>query len=186
MPHRLCPFWVGYLLASPIRKLGHNPDRILGPYVRPGMRCVDLGCAMGFFSLPMARMAGPDGRVVCVDLRSGMIDGLLRRARRVGLADWMEGRICTADSLGIADLAGRVDFALAFAVIHETPDPARFVREAADVLKPGSRLLVAEPKGHVPAAEFVQTVAFATGAGLRAIAAPPIWGARATVLERSG
>jgi len=41
-PH-VCPVWVGYLLASPLRKLLQNPDKILAPYVKPGMTVLDVG-----------------------------------------------------------------------------------------------------------------------------------------------
>ena len=63
----VCPVWVGYLLASPVRKLIQNPKKLLSPYVEEGMTVLDAGCAMGFFSLPMARMVGPNGKVICGD-----------------------------------------------------------------------------------------------------------------------
>jgi len=56
--HHLCPVWIGYLLASPVRKLSQNPRKILGPYVNEGMTVADIGCAMGFFSLPLAKQSG--------------------------------------------------------------------------------------------------------------------------------
>jgi len=58
MAEKVCPVWVGYLLASPIRKLFQNPPKILSPYVENGMKVLDIGCVMGFFSLPLARMVG--------------------------------------------------------------------------------------------------------------------------------
>ena len=52
MADRVCPWWLGYFLASPIRKLVHDPRSILEAYVKSGMTALDIGCAMGFFSLP--------------------------------------------------------------------------------------------------------------------------------------
>lgn len=66
-PH-LCPWWLGYLLASPIRKFGQNPTKILEPYVKPGISCLDVGPGMGFFTLPMARLTGESGRVIAVEI----------------------------------------------------------------------------------------------------------------------
>ena len=43
MAKHVCPVWVGYLLASPLRKLFHNPKKILGPYVEEGMKVLDIG-----------------------------------------------------------------------------------------------------------------------------------------------
>ena len=73
MADRVCPWWLGYLLASPIRKLVYDPRSILGAYVKPGMTALDIGCAMGFFSLPLARLAGPRGKIICVDLQEKML-----------------------------------------------------------------------------------------------------------------
>ncbi len=67
-PHGVCPWYLGYLLASPLRRLLENPERMLRPYVRPGMTVLEPGSGMGFFSLPLARLVGAEGRVVCVDL----------------------------------------------------------------------------------------------------------------------
>jgi 2-polyprenyl-3-methyl-5-hydroxy-6-metoxy-1,4-benzoquinol methylase len=76
MAKHVCPVWVGYLLSSPIRKLFQDPDKILGPYIKEGMTVLDFGCAMGFFSLPAARMVGSNGKVICIDIQKGMIEKL--------------------------------------------------------------------------------------------------------------
>ncbi|MFY9643515.1 MAG: hypothetical protein WCD20_15720 [Rhodomicrobium sp.] len=66
--HRVCPWWMGYLLASPIRKWWQDPARILSPYVRAGMTVLEPGPGMGFFTLEIARLVGPSGRLVAVDV----------------------------------------------------------------------------------------------------------------------
>ena len=163
--HHVCPWWIGYLLASPLRRLVERPETLLTPLVEPGMTAVDIGSAMGFFSLPLARLVGPEGRVVCVDVQQRMLTRLQKRARRKGLGDVIETRLCTQDSLGLDGLAGRVDIALAFYVVHETAFPARFLGECRSVLRPGGHLLVAEPRGHVTVEEFERTLEMAREAG---------------------
>ena len=182
MPHSVCPWWIGYLLLSPMRRWGQNPRRILEPWVGPGMTVVDVGSAMGYFTLPLAELVGPTGRVVAVDLQARMLRTLERRARRAGLADRCARRGCTAESLGLADLAGRVDFALIFAVAHEVPDVARLMAELAAVLSPQGRALLAEPSGHVSAEEFAASIAAALAAGLTVEAQPAIARSRAMLL----
>jgi predicted methyltransferase len=61
--HRVCPWWLGYLLASPLRRLRHDPSPILAPYLREGMTVLEPGPGMGFFTLELARRVGPSGRV---------------------------------------------------------------------------------------------------------------------------
>jgi hypothetical protein len=75
-----CPSWAGYLLASPIRKLLQNPNRILSPYVRAGMNVLEPGPGMGFFTLELARLVGLEGRVRLSRLRRG-----IAAAPRMGL-----------------------------------------------------------------------------------------------------
>ena len=98
-----------------------DPDEIVQPYAEEGMNVLDVGCGMGFFSLPLAKLVGDKGRVVCIDLQEKMIGGLVTRAKKAGLADRIDARVCTQSSLGVSDLAGKIDFALAFAMVHEVP-----------------------------------------------------------------
>jgi 2-polyprenyl-3-methyl-5-hydroxy-6-metoxy-1,4-benzoquinol methylase len=165
MSQHVCPFWVGYILLSPVRKLITNPDRILEPYVRPGMSVLDAGTAMGFFSIPLARLVGESGHVVCVDLQEKMIASLRKRAVKAGLERRMEFRVCTEETLSVDDLAGRIDFALAIAVVHEVPDPRQFFTGIFNALKNGGSLLFSEPAGHVSRDGFSASLSIARAVG---------------------
>lgn len=180
----VCPWWIGWLLASPLRRLAHDPATIVAPYVRDGMTVLEPGPGMGFFTLELARRVGPAGRVVPVDLQPRMLAGLRRRAARAGLLERLTLRVATPDSLGVADLAGAVDFALVFAVVHELPAARPFFREVAGVLKPGGRLLLAEPSGHVSVAAFEAELQAAGEAGLRVAEHPAVRWSRAAVLAK--
>jgi ubiquinone/menaquinone biosynthesis C-methylase UbiE len=174
MTDHVCPWWLGWLLASPVRKLLHDPARILAPHVREGMTVLEPGPGMGFFTVELARRVGPAGRVIAVDLQPRMLAGLRRRADRAGLGGRIVTRLAAKESLGVSDLAGAVDFVLAFAVVHELPDAARFFAEIRATLAPGGKVLVAEPSGHVKPAELETSLAAAVRAGLRREPGPPI------------
>jgi SAM-dependent methyltransferase len=180
----VCPWWAGYFLANPLRRLLQKPETIMGPYVKAGMMAMDIGSAMGFFTLPLARLVGAQGRVIAVDLQEKMISSLRRRAQRADLAGRIETRICPNDSLGIDDLAGKVDFALAFAVMHEMPDSASAIRSIVKSLKSGGLFLLAEPQGHVTAQGFSETSGVAAGLGMKVVAEPVIWHSHAVVLQK--
>jgi len=161
MARMVCPPWVGYFLLNPLRKLLENPDKILGPFVREGMIVLEPGCGMGYFTLPLARMVGPKGRVVALEIQSKMLSALERRARKAGLFARVELRHIAAEELGIEDLSGKVDLAVALHMVHEVPDKVSFFIEVWKALKPGGKLLVVEPKGHVSQDQFEQTLAVA-------------------------
>jgi ubiquinone/menaquinone biosynthesis C-methylase UbiE len=165
--HSVCPWWLGYLLACPIRKLFQNPEMILKPYIKEDIICLDIGSAMGFFSLPMAKLVGENGKVICVDLQEKMIASLVRRAVKKGVEKRIETRVCTTDSLLINDLKDKIDFALASAVMHETPDQKKIFSQVYNTLKPGAVMFVAEPAGHVSEEAFKKTVALAEEAGFK-------------------
>jgi len=164
--HSVCPVWIGYLLASPVRNLYHHPKGIIGPYVKRGMTVLDFGCAMGFFSLAMARAVGPSGRVIAVDVQEKMVESLTKRAKRAGLAEIIEPYVCPPDTVGLKGRDGTIDFILAFAVVHEVPDPRRLFGEFFRLLKLEGKLLLAEPKGHVSEEAFERTLAIAGESGL--------------------
>lgn len=181
----VCPWWLGPLLANPLRRLVHDPARIVGPLVRNGMTVLEPGPGMGFFTLEVARRVGEGGRVVAVDLQPAMLAGLRRRAARAGLAARIETREATRESLGIGDLAGQVDLALALLVVHEVPDAGRFFAELRAALAPGGKVLVVEPRGHVAPASFEASMAAAARAGLRRAPGPKVWRSLTAVLEPS-
>jgi ubiquinone/menaquinone biosynthesis C-methylase UbiE len=171
---RVCPWWLGYLLANPIRKLIQHPERILSAYVTDGMTAVDIGCGMGYFSIPMAKLVGSRGKVICFDLQAKMLASLKRRAKRAGVLERITIRLSAANSLQLEDRAGEADFVLAFAVVHEIPDHARLFSEIRTVLKTGAKLLVSEPKGHVSEQAFAATMSIAQANGLEISATPMI------------
>ncbi len=185
MSPRVCPWWLGPLLANPLRKLLQDPAAILGPYVREGMTVLEPGPGMGFFTLEAARRVGPRGRVVAVDVQPRMLEGLRRRATRAGLADRVETRAARAESLGVEDLAGKVDVVLALLMVHELPDAARFFAEVHPALAPGGKVLFVEPRGHVTPAAFEESLAAAERAGLRRGPGPKVWRSLTAVLERA-
>lgn len=187
-PHarHVCPVWIGRLLTSPLRRLVENPMTILGPLVTPGATVIDVGCAMGFHTLDLARLVGPEGHVVCVDIQQKMLDGLMKRARRKGLDGNLEPRLCTQQSLGIGDLAGGVKLVTLFNVVHETPYPERFIAECAKTLQPRGRLLIVEPRGHVTDDQFSATTATAAAAGLSRESSPAIWRSHTALFVKPG
>jgi SAM-dependent methyltransferase len=147
------------------------------------MTVLEPGSGMGFFTLDLARLVGPSGRVVAVDIQAKMLDRLKRRAAKAGLLDRIDVRLASADSMGIADLHGTIGFTLAFAMVHELPDVGRFFAEVAAASKPGAALLFAEPKGHVSDSDFDSELQAASQAGFHVLGRTPISRSHAAVLK---
>jgi ubiquinone/menaquinone biosynthesis C-methylase UbiE len=182
----VCPPWLGYFLAfNPLRRLMHSPGSVLAPFVSEGMTMLEPGPGMGFFTLELARLVGPRGHVTAVDIQPKMLEVLRRRAERAGLLDRLDLRLLTRNSLGVQDLAGKIDFVFAFAMVHEVPDVAQFFSETFATLRAGGRLLFSEPSGHVAEEHFARSLNLALAAGLRIESRPRIRISRSALLRRS-
>jgi SAM-dependent methyltransferase len=182
--HRVAPWWLGYLFISPIRRLWEHPVKLLARWVCSGDRVLDFGCSMGYFSLDLARLVGRNGRVICTDVQPRVLDTLGCRARRRNLFQRLELRTCTADDPNVDDLREKLDFILAYHVIHEVGDPARVIGKLAAALKPGGKIYLAEPKGHVSGEQFARECELVRGAGLKLCEGPQAWRQMTAVYEK--
>jgi ubiquinone/menaquinone biosynthesis C-methylase UbiE len=185
IPHT-CPWWFIASFDNPLRKAIHDPHRILAPYVHAGDTVLDVGCGMGYFTLELARLVvgqgdGHPGRVIAVDLQAQMLAGLRRRAERAGLQDAIQLVHSTPEHIGIER---PLDFALAFWMIHEVRRLDLFLSEIYISLKSGGRLLIVEPRWHVPGAAFEKTVRLAQSLGFSVEERPQVRFSRALLLRK--
>jgi ubiquinone/menaquinone biosynthesis C-methylase UbiE len=179
--HR-CPWYMQYLLISPLRRLLEPPSKLVGPYVKPGMTVVEPGCGFGYVSLPLARMVGDQGRVLAVDVEPQVVEKMKRRAKKAGLDGRIEARACEARDLGLSDYEGQVDLVTVIHTLHEFEDLPGFLAQVARLLKPQGRLLVVEPRGHVRPEAFAAELRTCTDAGFIELEAPAFGSRRLAAL----
>jgi ubiquinone/menaquinone biosynthesis C-methylase UbiE len=158
----VCPWWFCFTFDNFLRKLLHNSEEILRPYVVEGNSILDIGPGMGYFSIPLARMVGENGKVIAADIQPEMLRALRRRAKRAGVEQIIT-HLCKADSLGL-DM--QFDFILAFWMVHEVPNQLAFFKEIKSILKHSGKFLLSEPVLHVSQAMYENTVKTAESAGL--------------------
>ena len=132
----LCPVWLGYTFLLSIRKYQHNPQKILAPHVKVGMTVMDYGCAMGYFSIPLAQMTGTKGTVYCVDIQEKMLAKLQKRAVKYYVSNVIKP-LQVGKNFNPGELLEKIDFALLFAVVHEVPDKDQLFQDLYKMLKPG-------------------------------------------------
>jgi 2-polyprenyl-3-methyl-5-hydroxy-6-metoxy-1,4-benzoquinol methylase len=180
---RVCPWWMGYLLLFPLRKLGQNPYKILSPYIKKGMNLMDYGSAMGYFSLPMAKMTGNTGAVYCMDIQEKMLESLQRRAKKRGVDHIIMPRLIS-DDYNFNELQEKIDFILLFAVVHEVPDKEELFKNLHYCLKTGGRVLFSEPKGHVSLENFNSSLKIAQRAGFKITDETPVPNGLGKILKK--
>lgn len=167
----VCPWWFAYTFDHRLRRLFHNPEKILKPYVRPGMTVIDIGCGMGFFSIPMAKMVGETGTVISVDLQQKMLGILGKRAEHEKIPHNIIKHKCDRDNLGVKQKA---DFALTFWMVHEVSDKLTFLKQVYTILNPAGKLLIVEPKIHTSNSYFNELVSSCKQLGFLQLANPKI------------
>jgi ubiquinone/menaquinone biosynthesis C-methylase UbiE len=151
----VCPWWLAYTFDHPLRRWVHHPKKLFGNYVEEGMTVVDVGCGLGFNALGLAELVGLNGRVVAVDIQQEMLDGLMKRAQKKGLADRITPLLARQDDLAL-DVSAQ--FILAFYVVHEVPNPAQFISQVADTLDSGGFFMIIEPPFHVSKKRFAESI----------------------------
>jgi ubiquinone/menaquinone biosynthesis C-methylase UbiE len=182
----VCPAEFAGALDSAIRRLIQKPRKILRPYIREGMTVIDLGCGPGYFTVELARMVGEKGKVIAVDLQQEMLNKMTVKIKGTDLEKIVEAHLCEADRIGIMR---KVDFVLAFWMVHEVPDQKKMFEELISILNPDGRIWIIEPKFHVTERSFKEMLTRLELAGFEIIDRPKISLSRTALLvkgERKG
>lgn len=106
-----------------------------------GERVVDVGSGGGIDSLIAARMVGPTGQVVGVDMTPAMLAKARAAAAESGIEN-VEFREAYMEALPVPD--GWADVVISNGVLNLTPDKLRAVGEMFRVLRPGGRLQIGD------------------------------------------
>lgn len=163
--NRVCPVELAHSLDNRIRRMLQNPQKILAPYVKEGMIVLDVGCGPGFFSVEMAKMVGKNGKVISADLQEGMLQKVSDKIKGTELEERIKLVKCDKDKINLSE---RVDFILAFYMVHEVPDKNSFFKNLKNILNDKGRFLLVEPKlFHVSQKEFEVTTTLAKNNGFK-------------------
>jgi len=170
--NRVCPVELAGSLDNKIRKWFQNPSKILAPFIKEGMKVLDIGCGPGFFSIEIAKMVGKNGKVFSVDLQEGMLQKLRNKINGTSLEGIINLIKCEVDDLNMHD---KVDFILAFYMVHEVPDKDKLFHSLKNILNDKGKLLIVEPKfGHVTKPQFDITISKAEKIGFIASPGPKL------------
>lgn len=177
----ICSYRHVWTFDNFLRPLLHNPEKLFRPYVKAGMRVLDVGCGAGFAVLGMAKLVGETGKVIAVDVQPEMLAMMGKRIEKVGLEKRVETYLAHVDSLQVE---GLFNFINAFFMVHEVPDTERFLQEIYNCLSTDGTFLIVEPKFHVTNARFQTMLEIAEKLGFKNIGHPKIFFSRAVLLTK--
>lgn len=169
---RVCPVELANSLDSKIRRWLQDPQKILSPYIKEGMKVLDVGCGPGFFSIELAKMVGKNGKVFSVDMQEGMLQIIKNKIRGTSLDGIINLIKCDQDEIIVPE---KVDFILAFYMVHEVPDKDKFFSTMKNIMYEKGAFLIVEPKFfHVTKKEFDVTISKAEAAGFKVSQGPKL------------
>lgn len=177
----VCPVQIAGFLDNKVRRWFQNPQKILGPYIEEGMIVLDVGCGPGFFSTEMAQLAGESGRAIACDLQEGMLNKLRDKIQGTEFENRIRLHKCEENKIGVSE---KIDFVLAFYMVHEVPNQEEFFREIGAMLKPNGRVLIVEPPLHVSKSAFERTIRTALSTGLTLVERPRAFLSKTAVLKK--
>jgi ubiquinone/menaquinone biosynthesis C-methylase UbiE len=169
-----------YIAAQeePARAAWQKPDEVVKALgVRAGQTVCDIGAGPGYFTLRLARVVGPRGRVYAVDVDPRILAALRDRVEKANAVN-----VTPILGLGGDPLLppGACDLILVVDTYHHFPDRPAYLRHLVGLLARGGRLAnidfqmrqtpVGPPLEHrVSREEFLRD---ATAAGLELVAEP--------------
>jgi ubiquinone/menaquinone biosynthesis C-methylase UbiE len=176
----VCPAEFARSLDNSFRRWLHNPQKILKPYIKLGMSVLDLGCGPGVFTVEIAKLVGEAGKVVAADLQDGMLNIVAGKLAGTSLERRVVLHKCQENSIGLDE---KMDFILAFWMVHEVPDHDRLFEELKSMLKPGGKLYIIEPKFHVNRPAFQKMSDGIVSTGLKIVGRPKVFFSRTVMLS---
>ena len=102
-----------------------------------GDRVLDIGCGFGDTTQELARVVGPDGEAVGVDVSDPFIEASIKEAAEAGVknVDFF------AADVQVGDLKGPYDYAFSRMGVMFFANPVQAMRNIRDSLRPGAQLV---------------------------------------------
>jgi len=116
-----------------------NPLAFSG--VKEGDTVLDLGSGAGFDLILAAKIVGPNGRVIGVDMTEAMVEKARENIKAEGLTN-VDVRYGLIENLPVESAS--VDWVISNCVINLSPEKERVFSEIHRVLKPGGQMLVSD------------------------------------------
>jgi len=129
-------------LERPEREEEENPKKLIELLkFRDGEVVADIGAGSGYYTFRMAKLVGPKGKILAVDIQKEMLDIIRDRMKKENLTN-VEPVLGEEADPKLKD--GSVDTILLVDVYHEFAFPYEMTEKMVKALKPGGRIVFVE------------------------------------------
>ena len=179
--HSYCPSCMAGFLDNKLRRHFFNPNTILKPYINKNMTALDIGCGPGVYSIEIAKLLEGTGKVIAADVQEGMLEVVRKKIVGTALEHSIELHKSDFECIGVVE---KVDFVLAFWMVHEVRNQKKFFEELRSIIKPNGLILIIEPKVHVSNREFNAMVDLIKEIGFAIVETPKVFFSRTVVIKK--
>jgi ubiquinone/menaquinone biosynthesis C-methylase UbiE len=129
-------------LERPEREEEENPRKLLELLkFKQGEVVADIGAGSGYYTFRMAKLVGPKGKILAVDIQKEMLDIIRDRMKKENLTN-IEPVLGDEADPKLKDAS--VDTILLVDVYHEFSFPYEMTEKMVKALKPGGRIVFVE------------------------------------------
>jgi ubiquinone/menaquinone biosynthesis C-methylase UbiE len=129
-------------LDSPRRREVLPPKEIL---LKLGLSSMDtfadIGCGIGYFTLPAAQILGETGKVYAVDISQEMLEEVKKSTYEKALGNI---ELIRSQEYDLPILDGSISYCFSCNVLHEIKDLKHFIKELVRIVKENGKLVIIE------------------------------------------
>ena len=159
-------------MNDPARDAWQEPDAVIQAlHISRGVRIADLGAGGGYFTFPLARAVGPEGKVYAVDTEDSSLRFIeTAAAQRGGMPPQVELKLATPDRPNLP--TGDIDLIFTCNTYHHLSNRTMYMRNLRTALRPNGRIAIIDFKegswlgslfGHATSKETVRQEMEAAG-----------------------
>ena len=120
-----------------------EPDRIVKEFgIQEGARIADFGSGHGYYTIPLARAVGPDGKIYAIDIQKNSLDIIRAKARLEHLlnVELIWGDLEEPEGSKIKESS--LDLVIISNILFQSDQKQNILKEAARILKNGATLAI--------------------------------------------
>jgi ubiquinone/menaquinone biosynthesis C-methylase UbiE len=112
--------------------------------INSGMAVADFGCGAGFFSLPIAKKVGEEGKVYALDIIPAKLESVESQAKDLNLNNIITQRVNLESPEGSKLAADSLDWVIMKDILFQNKGKDKILKEAKRILKKGGQALIIE------------------------------------------
>lgn len=143
MPHKFDKNNRNKLDSEERRKMLPPEKTIISLGLKAGDIMADIGCGIGYFSIPASKIVGDNGYIFALDILPEMLEEVEIKARENNCNN-IKTVLVKENDLGMKD--GSVNFAFISNVLHETNELNKYLRKVKNIIISKGKIAIVEWK----------------------------------------